>query len=165
MLLCLKSSLMQISMVYSRWVLVKSEFMSKLTMKLPESWWTITVTKINKSLTVYLLVVNHSEIGPKNFGNLYVGVCKVGKFSLKGRHPSTHSACTLQEPYVIPSLVSTSFKFLRVSSDMHAVRVRKLFTNFFNKLILTDNAIWEIINIYSRFPKTAFIIYKVLHLF
>ena len=141
MLLCFKSSLMQISMVYLRWMLVKSEFMSKLTMTLLESWSTITVTKINKSLTVYLLVVNDSETGTKNFASLYVGVCKVGKFCLKGRHPSTHSACTLQGPYIIPGLVPTSFKCLHVSSDMHAVRVRKLFTNFFNALILADNAI------------------------
>ena len=106
-------------MVYSREVLVKSEFMSKLPMTLLESWSTIAVTKVSKSLNVYLLVVNNdTEIGFKNFASLYVGVCKADNTCLKGRKSSTCFSCLLQAPYIIPGLAPTSFKYLYVSSDM-----------------------------------------------
>ena len=54
-------------------------------MKLLESCSTISVAKLNKSLTVYLLVVNGFKIGTKYFGSLYVGVCKADKIGLKCR--------------------------------------------------------------------------------
>ena len=88
-------------------------------MKLLDSCSTTSVPKLNESLTVYLLLVNGSEIGTKYFASLYVGVCKANKFGLKDEKPSTHFLCTLQEPYIIPGLVLTGFTCLRVSLDMH----------------------------------------------
>ena len=44
----------------------------KLVMKLLESWSAISVAKLNKSLTMYLLVVNASKIGTKTFAGFYV---------------------------------------------------------------------------------------------
>ena len=84
MFLFSKSLLLQISMVSSRGMLVKSESISKITLKSLESCLTISVVKLNRSLTVYLLVVNDSKIGFKNFGSLYVGFCKADKIGLKG---------------------------------------------------------------------------------
>ena len=69
-------------------MLVKSEPISKLQMKLLESCSTISVAKLNKSLTLHLLVVNGSKIGAKYFARLYVGVCKTDKIGLKGGQPS-----------------------------------------------------------------------------
>ena len=77
-------------MVSSRETLVKSESMPKLTMKLLQSSSTISVAKLNKHLTVYLLVINCSRIAPKNFTNLYIGVCKTDKIVPKIEQPSTH---------------------------------------------------------------------------
>ena len=67
-------------MVSSRETLVKSESMPKLTMKLLQSSSTISVAKLNKHLTVYLLVINCSRIG----------VCKTDKIVPKIEQPSTH---------------------------------------------------------------------------
>ena len=64
-----------------RAILVKNESMSKLPMKLLESWSKIPVAKLNKSLMVYLLVVNDSKIGTKNLASLYVDVCKADEMS------------------------------------------------------------------------------------
>ena len=65
-------------------MLVKSESVSKLSMKLLETCSSISVAKLNESLTVYLLLVNGSKIGTKHFGSFYVGVCKSDHISLKG---------------------------------------------------------------------------------
>ena len=67
-----------------RKMLAKSESISKLPMKFLEFCSTISVAKLNKFLTVYLLVVNGSKIGTKYFANLYVGVCEADKIGLKG---------------------------------------------------------------------------------
>ena len=56
MSLFLKRLLVQISMVSSRGMLVKSESISKLPMKLPESCSRISVAKLNESFIVYLLM-------------------------------------------------------------------------------------------------------------
>ena len=53
--------------------------MSKLPMKLQETCSTISVTKLKRILTVYLLAVNGSKICTKNFVSLYLGVCKADK--------------------------------------------------------------------------------------
>ena len=39
------------------------------------------MAKLNKSLMVYLLVVNDSKIGTKNLASLYVDVCKADEMS------------------------------------------------------------------------------------
>ena len=83
-------------------------------MKLLKSCSTISVTKLKKSLTVYVLFVNDSKIGTKYFANLYLRVCKAEKIVLKGGQPSTHFLCVLQAPYNIPGLVPTGFRCLRV---------------------------------------------------
>ena len=62
MSVCLERLLVQISMVSSRGMLVKSESISKLPIKSLESCSTISVVKLNESLTVYLLVVNGSKM-------------------------------------------------------------------------------------------------------
>ena len=95
----------------------KSESISKLPMKL-ESCPTISVAKLNETLTVYLLLVNGSKISTKYFASLYVGVCKSDKIGMKGGQPLTHFLCTLQEPYIIPGLVLIGFGYFRVSSDL-----------------------------------------------
>ena len=64
----------QISMVSSKGMLVKSESISKFSMKLLESCSTISVAKLNKYLTVYMLLVDGSKLGTKYFASLYV-VC------------------------------------------------------------------------------------------
>ena len=76
MSLFLKRLLGQTSIVSSTEMLIKSESMSKLPMKLLEPCSTISVTELNKSLTVYLLVANGSKIGTKIFASLYVGALK-----------------------------------------------------------------------------------------
>ena len=76
MSLFLKRSLVQILMVSSLGMLVKSESTSKLHMKLLEFCSTISVAKLNESLTVYLLLVNGSKIETKYFASFYVEVCK-----------------------------------------------------------------------------------------
>ena len=118
MLLFLTRLLVQISMVSSRGMLVKSESISKLSMKLLEPCSTISVERLNESLTVYLLLVNGSKIGTKYFASFYASVFKADKIDLKGGEEPTHFLCTLQEPYIIPGLVLTSFRCLSVSSDM-----------------------------------------------
>ena len=85
-------------MVSSRRMLVNSESISKLPMKLLESCSKILVAKLNESLTVYFLLVNGSKIGTKYFASLYVGVSKADKIGLKGGLSSIHFLCTLQEP-------------------------------------------------------------------
>ena len=90
MSLFLKRLLVQISMVFSKGMFVKSDLISKLPMKLLESCSTITAATLNKFLTVYLLVVYSSKIGTKYFARLYVGVCKADKIGLEGGQPLTH---------------------------------------------------------------------------
>ena len=77
-------------MVSLRGMLVKSELISMLPMKLLESCSTNSEAKLNESLTVYLLVVNGSNIGTKYFASLCVGVCKADKIGLKGGQPLIH---------------------------------------------------------------------------
>ena len=79
-----KRLLVQISIVSSKVMLVKSESISKLPMKLLESCSTISLVKLSESLTVYLLSVSGSKIGTKYFTSLYVGVCKADKIGLNG---------------------------------------------------------------------------------
>ena len=118
MSLFLKKFLVQISMVSSRGMLVKSKSISKQPIKLLESCSRISVARLNEFLTMNLLVVNGSKLGTKYFASLYVGACKADKIGLKVGQPSTHVLCTLHKPYIIPSLVGTSFRCLHVSSDM-----------------------------------------------
>ena len=87
-------------------------------MKLLEPCSTISVARLNESLTVYLLLVNGSKIGTKYFASFYVGVCKADKIDLKSGQTPTQFLCTLQEPYIIPVLVLTSFRCIRLSSYM-----------------------------------------------
>ena len=98
--LLLKRLLVQISMICSRGMSVKSESISKLPMKLLESCSTISVAKLNESLTVYLLLVNGSKISIKYFAS-YVGVFKADKRGMKGGPPSTHLLRTLQNPCIV----------------------------------------------------------------
>ena len=84
MLLFLERLLVQVSMVSLRGMLVKSESISKLSMKLLESCSTNSVAKLNESLAVYLSLVNDSKTGTKYFASLYVGVCKADKIGVKG---------------------------------------------------------------------------------
>ena len=77
--LCLKIFLVQIMMVSPRAMLAKTESISKLPRKLLKSCSTISMQKLNKSLTVYLLAVNGSKIGAKYYANLHVGVLKLTK--------------------------------------------------------------------------------------
>ena len=79
-----KRLLVQISIVSSKVMLVKSESISKLPMKLLESCSTISLVKLSESLTVYLLSVSGSKTGTKYFASLYVGVCKADKIGLNG---------------------------------------------------------------------------------
>ena len=93
MLLLLKRLLVQLLMASSRGMLVKSESISKLPMKLLESCSTISVAKLNESLTAYFLLVDGSKLGKlgtKYFAGLYVGACKADKIDLKGVQTSTH---------------------------------------------------------------------------
>ena len=76
--------------VSSRGLLVKSESISKFPMKLLESCSTISLAKLNKSLTLYLVVVNGSKVDTKYFVSLHAGVCKADKIGSKGGQPSTH---------------------------------------------------------------------------
>ena len=48
-----------------------------------ESCSTISVAKLNESLTVHLLLVSGSKKGVKYFASLYVGVCEADKIGLK----------------------------------------------------------------------------------
>ena len=118
MSLFLKRLLVQISMVSSRVMLVKSQSISKLPMKFLESCSTISALKLKEFLTVYLLVVNDSKIGTKYFASLYVGVYKADKLGLRGGQSLTHFLSTFQEPYIIPGLVPTGFRSLRIPLDM-----------------------------------------------
>ena len=81
---------MQIPMVLSTGMLVKSESIYSLPMKLVESWSIISVAKLKESLTAYLLVINDSKIGTRYFESLYVGACKADKIGLNGGELSTH---------------------------------------------------------------------------
>ena len=127
MSLFLKRSLVQILMVSSLGMLVKSESTSKLLMKLLEFCWTFSVAMFNESLTVYLLLVNGSKIDTKYFASFYLGVCKanwsekwtaIDKFFM-------HFTRTIH--YSRPS-----YHWFQMSSCFfrHAVRVNKLFKNF-----------------------------------
>ena len=82
MLLFLRRLLVQILMISSEGMLVKSESISKLLTKLLVSYSTISVASLNESLNEYLLV-NGSKIGTKYFASLYVVVCKADKIGLK----------------------------------------------------------------------------------
>ena len=91
---------------------------SKLLMRLQESCSTISLAKLKKSLTAYLLVVNGYKIGTTKLATLYVCVYKADKTGWKGRQPSTHFIYTLQQPYIIPGPVPTNFRCLCVYLDM-----------------------------------------------
>ena len=64
--------------------------MSKLPMKLLESWSKNSVAKLGDTLIVHLLVVMGFKIGTKNFASLCVRVRKADKIGLKSGKPSTH---------------------------------------------------------------------------
>ena len=119
------------------------------------------MAKLNKSLTVYLLVVSGAKISTKYFLSLYVGVYKADKIGLKGGQPSTYFLWRLQYPYIISDLVPTGFRCLRVFG--HAVRVNKLFINFINVLFLTGNKMQEIIIFFWNFLSSLqkFFIYLI----
>ena len=78
-----KNISVQISIISIWGMLVKTESLSKRPIKLLESFSTISVANLNGSLTVYLLVVNGSEMG---FKNLYVGACNRDEIGLKSGH-------------------------------------------------------------------------------
>ena len=59
-------------MVSSNWMLVKSESISQFPMKLLECCLTTSGEKIHESFSVYLLLVNGSNIGTKYFASLCV---------------------------------------------------------------------------------------------
>ena len=101
MSLFLNRLLVQISIVSLKEMLVKSNSLSRLPMKLMESCSTVSVAKLNKCLIVYLLPTNCSKIDTEHFPSFYVSVCKADKIGLKGGHPSTYFSCTLHEPYII----------------------------------------------------------------
>ena len=67
---------MQISIISSRGLLVKSESTSKLPIDNEGSCSQISSAKRNESLTVYSFLIKISNIGTKNLARLYVGVCK-----------------------------------------------------------------------------------------
>ena len=107
---------LKMSMVSSRGMFVKSESITKLPMM--EFFSIISEAMLNESLIVSLLVVNVSKTGTKYSASLYAGVCKVDKIGLKDGQPSTYVLYISQVPYIIPGLVSTGFRCLRVSSNM-----------------------------------------------
>ena len=78
-----KNISVQISIISIWGMLVKTESLSKRPIKLLESFSTISVANLNGFLTVYLLVVNGSEMG---FKNLYVGACNTDEIGLKSGH-------------------------------------------------------------------------------
>ena len=125
MSLFLKRLFLQFSIVSSMGTLVKSESMSKLPIKLLESWSTISVTKLNKYLTLYLLVVDSFKIGCKYFASFYVGVCKTNKIVLKSGQPLTHFMHFTKTIHYTRS----SFYWFQISSCFfgHALRVFKKF--------------------------------------
>ena len=90
--------------------------MSELPIKLLESYSTISVAKLNESLTVYLLVVNDSTIHTENFANLYVGVCKADKICPKGGQQ--HIFYALYKNHALFQTSSHFFRCLRVSSEI-----------------------------------------------
>ena len=128
-------SVMKYSMVSSRGMLLKSEPVSKLPMKLLESCSTILAGKLNESLTVYLLLVNGSKTDTKHFASLYVGVCKADKTGLKGRQPSTH----LYAFYKNHTLFQF-FVFLQT-----CCLSQQAFYKFYQWVFLADNKIQEIV--------------------
>ena len=67
-------------------MLVKSESISRLTMKVMESWLIISVAKLKESFTLYPLVVNDSKIVTENFACLSVGLSKSEKIWPEIRH-------------------------------------------------------------------------------
>ena len=71
-----KKLLVQISMVSSSRILVKSESMHKLPIKWLKSCSKTSVTILNKSFNVCLLVVNGSKTDTQNFAGLHVAVYK-----------------------------------------------------------------------------------------
>ena len=91
-----------------------------LCLSYPRHYWNLDQQLLwqrNKSLTVYLLVVNDSEIGTKNFASLYVDVCKADIIRLKGRKSFfffMHFTRTIHSPR--PS--SPGFNCFCVSLDM-----------------------------------------------
>ena len=95
-------------------MILKTESISKLPMKLLESCSAISVVKLNESLTVYLFLVYSSKIDTKYFASLYVGVCKADKIGLKGGQPLTHFFTIT----IVPSVVPTGSRCLHLSPDM-----------------------------------------------
>ena len=79
------------------------------------------MAKLNESLTVHLLLVSGSKKGVKYFASLYVGVCEADQIGQTWTAIDTFLR-TLQEPYIIPGLVPTSFRCFRVCSDMLSER-------------------------------------------
>ena len=156
MLLFLKRLLVRISMVSSREMLVKSEPISKLPMRLLESYSTISVANLKESLTVYFSVVNNSKIDTKYFVSLYVGVCKADKIGLRGGQPSTHFFMHFKR---ILHYSRYNSHWFQISSCFfrHAVRVNKLYINFINVFFLTGNKVQKILIFYSSFLKFALI--------
>ena len=140
MSLFLKRLFVQVSMLSSRGMLVISETISKLPMKLLESCSTISVVRLSESLTVYLLLVNGSKLGTEYFASLHVGVCKVGKIGLKGGQPSTYFFMHFTRTRNYSRLCCHWFQMLSCFFR-HAVRVNKFFKHFINVFFLTGNKI------------------------
>ena len=141
-------------MVSSKGMLVKGGSMSNLPMKLLEPCSTVSETKLNEPLTVYLLVV---KIDTKNFASLYADVCKAEKIGLEGGKPPTHFLCTLQAGTMHYSRFSSYWLRMSLCFFGQALRVKNLFINFTDALFLTSNKIQELVTFYSHFLKFALI--------
>ena len=87
---------MQISIVLSKGVLVKSEFRSKLPTDTVGSCSHTYSVCCNESLTVYSRFKGGFNMGTKKLSRLHVGVCKADKISRKMEQSSNSCLCTLQ---------------------------------------------------------------------
>ena len=95
----LYSKLVQILMVSSRGILVKSELTLRLPMKSLPSRCTISSAKAKESFTENSLNVIEESLGTKNIASLKQGVPIAESVGLNGRQTSMIDLCTLHSPY------------------------------------------------------------------
>ena len=112
------SWLMQISLVLSRGMLVKSDSSFKLPIDNEGSCSQIASAKWNHFLTVYLLLVEGSNIGTKILARWLVLVCKADRSDLNAGQLFTSFLCTLQSPYIVSGPIATVFKDLHIYFDI-----------------------------------------------
>ena len=106
------------SIVSCKGMLVKSDSVSKLSIKGSESKLCCSSANVKESLIVYSLVVRGSNIAIKNFASLFVGVLMADKIGLKDGRPSVIILWTLAKPYIIPGLEPDEIKSLYCSMDI-----------------------------------------------